>query len=193
MNAVSGILAMARAQDDWGRHLDQSLHAVRRSFWAFVMFLPPAILVSEATRRQSIYSGATNELLSAPIAYVSADLLSVAVVWTATLIIYIAIARRLGNEGGIPALIIAQNWAQFVLYLILAVPLGLSAVTGMYVLNGMAFLFVIGASFWIDWGIMRRALRLTVPAALALIIGMLVFSMLISVGVTGIVASLVAA
>ncbi len=169
--SIAAVLAMAQGKEDWAGKLDLSVDGVFRSFWAMVLSLPLMVLVAETGRRLSLAAGSEDDRLAYPVwLFTLQETLVRLMVWPAMLAILVTIAARSGAGWRVTPLIIAQNYASLLTYIVMGLALGLIVMADAVAYANIAIIVVAAFSIWLDWGILRRPLQLDVTSAALLLI-----------------------
>ena len=178
--ALSGVLAMARADEKWADKLDMSADAVFRSFWAMPLALPPHLLAIEGQRRVTQVLGETSFAGISPVALGVSESVAFLIAWFLQVGLLANLARRRCAGWRISPLIIGFNWSMFLSHLVFGLLLGLSLILGAAFLAVTAAFVVIGLSIWLEWGVVRRSLDTPVAGTIGIMVMLSLVSLLVS-------------
>ncbi|GGY37515.1 hypothetical protein [Parvularcula lutaonensis] len=176
-NGVRAAFAMARDEEGWQDRFDFSADQVFKSFWAIGLSLPAIVLSAEVSRQ--VAASAPPDPFTTSIASISpatlavSQVLSFSVLWAVELWMLMTLAKRRNIGWKVSPLIISYNWSKFLFAMVVALPLGVSILTGATALGTLGSTTGHALLLFLRWGIFRRTLDLTpigVIGVLALLI-----------------------
>lgn len=169
-------LAFTDREAEWRRTLDSSTNGALQSFTAIILSVPFVALSLVMSRRAALASEFSEELVytSAPAAFVlTGEMIAWALIWAASLIFLMALARGLKAERNASQLIVAYNWAQLLGATLLAIPVTVFLLSASYELMLILQVVLLVFNLYILWRILRTLLPLDVGATIAVISGLI--------------------
>lgn len=174
------ILTFKKDGGDWKRYLDGSIEDVIRSFAAIILCTPFVALMIVISRRAAIaapnYDSSIYTKAPASLIY-AGDLLAWGLIWGASLLVLISIARGLKADAKAPQLIIAYNWAQLLGAALLFFPAIAFIATLNYEIMLMVQMVVLIINLIVLWRILRILLTIDTGSAIAIISGLVIIEM----------------
>jgi len=188
------VLSMAQNNPLWRERIDGGIDGFYRSLWAIVLGMPVAALILYLSLRLflEIPEIAADMTIALPLPLLLiVQMLTVAAVRIAMVGILMVLARSLNKERGVSPLVVAYNWADLMIQLLLAVTLlGILLTPWPTVFSGL-LLGVTIFMFYVRWGVLRRALDINVIQTISILVMLALIGFLVSIVVTGMLRGMI--
>lgn len=188
------VLAMARNNPLWRDRLDAGADGFYRSLWAVVLGLPVAALVLYLSLQLilEIPEVAADMTLALPLPWLMVvQMLTVAAVRIALIAMLIVLSRALNKERGVSPLVVAYNWGELMIQLLLALTLVIILLTPSPASFAGLLLGVTIFMVYVRWGVLRRALDINVVQTISILVMLALIGFLVSIVVTGMLRSII--
>ena len=161
---------LARGAPGWEGRLDMSAGAVFGSFWAVPLSLPAIALVHEVQRRAQLQEPGLADALASvsPVLVGVAAMVGALGAWAGSLLVLTALTRRSASVEGwrVSPLLVGYNWSRLLANLVVGLAAAVAVGTGVLPLYAVGAAFGAGLALFLDIGIIRHALGLTLGRAL---------------------------
>ena len=182
------VIAMAQNNPLWRERIDASTDGFYRSLWAILLGLPVAALILYLSLQLilELPDFAADMTLALPLPLLMiVQMMTVAAVRIAIVGLLMVLARSLNRERSVSPLVVAYNWAELMIQLLLAASLTIILLTPSPAGFAGLLLGVTIFMFYIRWGVLRRALDLNIVQTISILVMLALVSFLVSVVVTG--------
>ena len=167
------VLTMAAGHPLWRQYLDTGTDGFYRSFAALVLSVPLAIAFELMARRLFAYLPEMSAAADTGLPAIYLAVLQMAVTaasWIAFVFALIVVARRMGQERRISALVVGYNWAELLVAIIQTATMFLILISPD---PAVFYAVIIGPlifKLYLMWGVFRRALDLNAIQTIGLIV-----------------------
>ncbi len=191
---LRGVLAMAFNHEGWQNYFDRTLEGVYRSFWVII----PGILITAIVSfslspaiEEYLQSSSTEPVISPVSLPIYAQLIMILIRDVldriASLWFLYALAKKLPRKIDAINLILGYNWQQFLISLLMLIPVIILELTGNKEMAIVMMTPVLIVSLVLIWGVFKRAMfGIDAPLIALAIIGVIIVGFLVTSSVSAV-------